>query len=244
MGPRLSRVISRSTGSGQVIRLRRYTILLLAFAAFLFALASEPSIINRGLSVLAVLGSLGLAVLAALLWLKNSARNGKKIFLEHIPKSATFFLVSVFIVNFLAVGLRFDLYPFYSVSMFNWIGSKSDFPSTYVMESYAYLEDDQIVPINLRLEGSLFENKILPWNFLHTASFSASFHNRTKQENHRYLELQTGKKLFVVAREVDLRTGQVSLVDDFCGYQRYSLRVVHYYGELYIPDWQKRECQR
>jgi hypothetical protein len=127
--------------------------------------------------------------------------------------------------------------------MFNWMGSSSHFPSTYFMETYAYLEENLITPVDLRLEGDLFQNQLLPWNFGHTASFSTTFHNRSKQENHRYLELKTGKKLFVVAREVNLGTGTVSLVNDFCGYKKYSKQVVHYYGELWIPDWQKKECE-
>jgi hypothetical protein len=157
---------------------------------------------------------------------------------------AVLLLFAIFVLNYLAVGMRMDVYPFYSVRMFNWLGPETEFPQRYYVEKYGYEDKGRVKVVDLRREGSWLYQDFLPWTFGHSASFSSTFHNRAKTENLGFLERETELDLFVVVQKVDLSTGEVSLVEEFCAYHDLRDEIPHYYGPLAVPAWQSEECEQ
>ena len=219
---------------------------LLAGIIFLY-LALEFGSEHRIKAMTAVIFSL-LFVLGGLLVVSSSRlRNPDFRFFGSKPKPRVIItfsvLLSIFVANYFAVGMRHDAYPFYSVRMFNWLGPEREFPQTYFIEKYGHQDDGQVRILDLRREGSLLFQEFLPWTFGHSASFSSTFHNRGKAQNLDFLERETGLSLFVVVQKVDLSTGQVTLVDGLCAYRELSDTIAYYYGPLAVPSWQSKECE-
>jgi hypothetical protein len=181
---------------------------------------------------------LGLATLGAALAFVNSKTRRKR----QPPRVVIFLCLCVLVLNFFAVGLRYDSYPMYSVSMFSWNGPNT-LPQVYYTETYAFKSRGRLVPLELRFEGLFPSKKNLPWNFGNVSSFSTTFHNRGSAKNHKYLEGLTGKPLLVIVQRVDLSTGSIDLIDDQCAYATYRPILADYYGPLYVPDHQKKACE-
>lgn len=215
-------------------------------ALWLLNLALELGPASRFPALVAVLCSL-LFIIAgfAMLFLgrlQSESGEGPRYLGRARPSVVFMLIVAIFVANYLAVGMRVDVYPFYSVQMFSGLGSESTVPQKYLVEKYAYEDEGKTTVLDLRKEGSLLFQNSLPWNFGHSASFSTTFHNRAKAENLHFLEKQTGQTLFVIVQEVDLASGEVSLVGGLCAYRDLREEIDQYYGPLRVPRWQSEEC--
>jgi hypothetical protein len=226
---------------------KKFAYLLLVISFGLLAVASEQTVVQTFFSKLVtVLGSLLLFLSGLLLLILVRLKSVPKALpsLNLYKNHFAFSLISIiFVFNYLSVGMRIDLYPFYSVSMFNWNGPDTVFPQTFYVEKYAFTDEETITVLDLRREASLIFMDFMPWNFGHTASFSTTFHNRSKEENLKYLERMTGRQLFVIIEKVDLATGEIIPIDGLCQYKDLQPEITYYYGHLFVPKWQEEECE-
>lgn len=230
---------------------RRLRVILLGGGAFLgaiislnFGLEVGPESRSRAfaLVILSLLLSLGGLLVFLFREVGATPKFAGRLKVRVKPALAFCLLFSIFVANYFAVGMRTDAYPFYSVKMFHWSGPETQFPQVYYVEKYGYEEEGEVIVVDLRREGSWLYQEFLPWTFGHSASFSSTFHNRTKAQNLEFLKRETGLNLFVVVQQVDLSTGEVSLVEGFCAYDDLRDEIPYYYGPLAIPTWQSEEC--
>ena len=226
----------------------KFAYLLLVISFGLLAVASEQTVVQTFFSKLVtVLGSLLLFLLGLLLLILVRLKSVPSALPSSLIRAKSLFAFSlisiIFVCNYLSVGMRIDRYPFYSVSMFNWNGPDTIFPQTYYVEKYAFTDEETITVLDLRREASLMFMDFMPWNFGHTASFSTTFHNRSKEENIKYLERITGRQLFVIIEKVNLATGEIIPIDGLCQYKDLQPEIAYYYGHLFVPKWQEEECE-
>lgn len=163
-----------------------------------------------------------------------------------IPRAAKYFIVIVFVGNFLAIGLGKQLYPFYDVGMYRW-------PKTFIVNEkifyepkYYYWQQGQYKILELRKEASFFLAEHFGWGYSHDFAYCTAYFHKGEKENFEFLRRAMQERgidtLWVGVHTVNFETHEVTFDPDICHAIRINQTANLYYGPIYIPDYQIEKC--
>lgn len=170
-----------------------------------------------------------------------------KIALSKIPKNMKYIVMVVFFGNLISIGLGKPLYPFYDVGMFRWQTKFDKESKTVYLTKYYYYKNGEYKILDLRKESFLFFSEHFDITFSHIFTFSANFHNKSRQETFDYLieklKVDGIDTLWVGLQSVNYETGLVKFETDKCKAIKFNNDNLHY-GPLFIPNYQLEKCEK
>jgi hypothetical protein len=163
-----------------------------------------------------------------------------------IPMGAKVLIIVGLTGNLIAIGLGKPRYPFYDVGMFRWSTPYRNKDKVMDQLKYYYWKNGTYHILDLRKEGSFFLAENLGLGYTEDFMFSARFRNRGEKKNFEFLDALMKEKgvdtLWVGVHSVNFETGEISFDTDICHAVTLNETIRHYYGPLFIPDYQVRKC--
>ena len=155
-------------------------------------------------------------------------------------------MIIVFVGNFLAIALGKAWYPFYDVGMFRWSTPFESKDKIMHQLKYYYWKNGECKILDLRKEGTFLLAENLGMGYTEDFMFSARFRNRGEKKNFEFLSARMKERgvdtLWVGVHAVNFETREVTFDPDICHAVTLNKEIKHYYGPLYIPDYQLSRC--
>ena len=163
-----------------------------------------------------------------------------------IPRGAKLLMIIVFVGNLFAIALGKAWYPFYDVGMFRWSTPFERKDKIMHQLKYYYWKNGECKILDLRKEGTFLLAENLGMGYTEDFMFSARFRNRGEKKNFEFLSARMKERgvdtLWVGVHAVNFETREVTFDPDICHAVTLNKEIKHYYGPLYIPDYQLSRC--
>lgn len=163
-----------------------------------------------------------------------------------IPKGARILMIVVFVGNLMAIAMGKAWYPFYDVGMFRWSTPFENKDKIMHQLKYYYWKNGEYKILDLRKEGSTLLAEHFGWGYTEELMFSSRFRYRGERKNFEFLSALMKERgvdtLWAGVQTVNFKTHEVSFDPDLCHAVNLNNSVSQYYGPLYIPDYQVKNC--
>ena len=166
-----------------------------------------------------------------------------------IPRAAKGVVLVIFLGNFISIAVGEPLYPFYDVGMFRWTTKFENKSKLIERPKYFYYNSNgQVQIFDVRKQGFyLLADHLKGIRYTHEFTFAATYHNRGSKSNFEFLQYALdrvgGDSLWVGVHWVNFETQQTGFDPDLCRAVLLNASNGLYYGSIYIPEYQLKQCE-